>query len=264
MRGFVKGIGLLAPGLDGYASSAPTLAGEMKWQATEVQGISADMLPPNERRRTTKLIKHALSVADMAVKDSREEYGDTVSIFASSDGDTEILHKICGSLCQNEIFISPTLFHNSVHNAPAGYWAIASNSHAPSTSISAGDGSFAAGLLESLSQIATNEKDVLLVVYDCPPPSPLSKKRNIGLPFAMAFLLGGVRRESSSPCIKIDSANFFCLEPESRCLNESLEPLRNSNPAARSLPLLEKICRKENGSVILPYGEKNLLVDIEL
>ena len=43
--------------------------------------------------------------------------------------------------------ISPTQFHNSVHNAAAGYWHIAAGSAAPSLSVGGHDGAFAAGLL---------------------------------------------------------------------------------------------------------------------
>ncbi len=41
----------------------------------------------------------------------------------------------------------PTQFHNSVHNAVAGYWSIATKSTQPMTCLAAHDHSFAAGLL---------------------------------------------------------------------------------------------------------------------
>ena len=45
--------------------------------------------------------------------------------------------------------LSPTRFHNSVHNAPAGYWSIATQSREPSTSLCRDDESFQAALLEA-------------------------------------------------------------------------------------------------------------------
>ena len=50
--------------------------------------------------------------------------------------------------------MSPTRFHNSVHNAPAGYWSIFARSRAPSTTLCGYDASFAAGLLEAAAQVA--------------------------------------------------------------------------------------------------------------
>src|SRR5690606_40428753 len=68
------------------------------------------------------------------------------AVFASSGGDYPIIDQICKALCEPERLVSPTQFHNSVHNSAAGYWSIATGSRAPSTSISAFDDTFAAGL----------------------------------------------------------------------------------------------------------------------
>ena len=72
------------------------------------------------------------------------------TVFASSDADLAIIHRICLALTATPRLISPTDFHNSVHNAAAGYWSIAAGARAASTTISAHDGSFAAGLARSL------------------------------------------------------------------------------------------------------------------
>ena len=264
MRAYINGIGLMAPGLEGLEASMPVLVGDTEWVSREMQNISLDILPANERRRTTSLIKYALSVALMATHDQNSKSSIAASVFASSDGDTDIVDKICESLCHNDIFLSPTLFHNSVHNAPAGYWAIATGSYTPSTSISAADASFSSGLMESLVQLHTLEADVLLVAYDCPPPPPLDKKRNIKKPFAIALVLGKTPRDSGYPSISIDYLNYKRhAATETRCQNQSLELLRCTNPAARSLPLLESICRKQSNDVVLPYGHTHLVVSVE-
>lgn len=264
MRAYINGIGLLAPGLEGLDSSIPVLVGDAEWADKEMLNISLDILPANERRRTTKLIKHALYVAAMAVDEPNTRSRIAASVFASSDGDTDIVDKICESLCHNDIFLSPTLFHNSVHNAPAGYWSVASGSHAASTSISAADSSFGSGLMESLVQLDVLEADVLYVAYDDPPPPPLDKKREITMPFAVALVLGKAPRDSAYPSISINSSSYQCsAQEETKCHNQSLEQLRCANPVARSLPLLESICRKQSGNVVLPYGHTHLLVSVE-
>jgi hypothetical protein len=95
------------------------------------------------------------------------------SVFASSGGDGQILHELLEALASAERQVSPTRFHNSVHNAPAGYWSIALRSHAPSTSLCCYDWSFAAGLLEAGAQCVTDGVSVLLVSYELPYPEPL-------------------------------------------------------------------------------------------
>lgn len=265
MRVYLNGIGLIAPGLEGIDASMPVLCGELGWANNELPKIPVDMLPANERRRTTRLIRHALLVAKMALDDSGSVAADLASVFASSDGDTDIVNSICEALCNDDIFVSPTHFHNSVHNAVAGYWAIATKSHAPSTSVSSADGSFASGLLESMVQVHMLQADVLFVAFDHPPPPPLDKKRDIKLPFALALLLSKTRGDSSSPCISVDPKNYLYEQAaESRCQNKSLRDLQYANPAARALPLLECIYRKNRADLVLPYEmECHLMVTIE-
>lgn len=254
MRAYVNGLGLFAPGLEGIETSMQVLQCEIDWFYSVLPKISVDILPANERRRTTGLIKHALLVAKMALDDSGSAVTNLASVFASSDGDTEIVNSICEALCNDDIFVSPTHFHNSVHNAPAGYWAIATKSHAPSTSLSAADGSFASGLLESMVQVDVLQADVLFVAFDHPPPPPLDKKRDIRLPFAVALLLSKAPADDSSPYISIEPNNCLYEQvAESKCRNKSLWELQYANPAARSLPLLECIFSNDNADLIFPY-----------
>ena len=73
---------------------------------------------------------------------------------------------MCETLAREPRSLSPTRFHNSVHNAAAGYWTIGTGAMAAATAISAYDASFAQGLLEALVQLATGTEAVLLVAYD--------------------------------------------------------------------------------------------------
>ena len=58
--------------------------------------------------------------------------------------------------------MSPIRFHNSVHNAAAGYWTIGTDCHEPYTALSAFEDTFGEGLLEALSQAACRTAPVLL------------------------------------------------------------------------------------------------------
>ena len=97
-------------------------------------------------------------------------------MFTSSSGDGDNVHAICESARHAERQVSPTRFHNSVHNAAAGYWSIATQCRAASTSLCCHDASFAAGLLEAASQVAVDGKPVALIAYDHPYPAPLRRR----------------------------------------------------------------------------------------
>jgi len=146
--------------------------------------------------------------------------------------------------------VSPTLFHNSVHNAPAGYWSIATGCTMPSTSICAFDGSFSAGLLEAATTVLVEQTSVLLVAYEYPPPFPLCETRHVSEPFAAALWLAAHRTSSSWASLELSVA--ASLE-EDRLDDADLEGMRTSSPAARSLPLLCAIARGRACDVVLPY-----------
>ena len=52
--------------------------------------------------------------------------------------------------------LSPTRFHNSVHNAAAGYWSIATGCHQPYSALGAGRYTFANGLFAAALQVCAD------------------------------------------------------------------------------------------------------------
>jgi hypothetical protein len=96
------------------------------------------------------------------------------SVFASTHGDLAITDYMCATLADDPRAVSPTRFHNSVHNAAAGYWTIGSGCVQATTAISSYDASFAQGLLEAMSQLAAGAAQVLLVAYDTAATGPLA------------------------------------------------------------------------------------------
>jgi hypothetical protein len=149
----------------------------------------------------------------------------------------------------NERQISPTRFHNSVHNAAAGYWSIATGAKAPSNALCAFDASFAAGLLEALAQARVDRTRVLLIAYDAQYPPPLYAKRPIPDAFGVAFVLS----PEPGPAAVARLAVSMSDSPADRMSDPAIEALRASIPAARSLPLLQQLARREPGRVNIEY-----------
>ena len=104
------------------------------------------LLPPTERRRANDMAQLAINVAAQAVLElPADEVTRLPCIFSSADGDGRVLGDMLDALAQSNVALSPTLFHNSVFNAPGGYWSIATHCEAAATTLCAGDGSFAGG-----------------------------------------------------------------------------------------------------------------------
>jgi Beta-ketoacyl synthase, N-terminal domain len=250
---FVHSVGLLGPGLESWAGARAVLRGEQPHVSSKTKLQPPARLPAAERRRAGDAIKLAMAVADEAVTTGEMDPQTLATVFTSSSGEGVNCHAICETLASAERSISPTRFTNSVHNAPSGYWHIAVASRAPSTSICAFDGSFAAGLVEAASTSLSLQAPVLLVASDTPYPEPLHATRPLADSFGMALVLTQQALAHSLAALDIALVGVDPAKPLSICNEESLEFLRAHTPAAHGLPLLQALARG--------HGSQALLID---
>ncbi len=243
---YVQSIAVLGPGFPDWEMVQSVLCGQQDYQRNEFQIPSVPWLPATERRRVGNLTRLALSVGQAAIETANIDASELTTVFTSSSGDGDNSHAMFTALAHDENserFISPTRFHNSTHNAPAGYWSIANQCKSPSTSLCAYDASFAAGLLEACCQSMTIGKQVLLVSSDVMYPYPLSGIRPMSSNFAVAMVLNpAVNPAHTKLTLKCTT------EPISQMEDHELNALCLSNPSARSLPLLQTIAKKPSRS----------------
>jgi hypothetical protein len=182
------------------------------------------------------------------------------TVFAASGADGHNCHALCEQLASDDRQISPTRFHNSVHNAAAGYWGIATQSRAPCQVICAYDASFGAGLLDALGQVVVDRQPTLLIAYDSEYPEPLHSKRPLPDVAGIALLLTPERSARSMARVTV-SLDDSAAEAMS---DSALETLRATVPALRGLPLLDLLARGAAGSISLDYlAPLQLRVDLQ-
>lgn len=242
---FIESVGVAAPGLAGWTQARAVLRGGQPYIAQELETYQPNLLPANERRRATPAVRLAFRVAEEAVTASAIPAQDLAGVFASAEADTSILHRICTALAEENRAVSPTDFHNSVHNAAAGYWSIAAGAKLPSVTLAAYDSTFIAGLIEACGLVHGDGYKVLLAVYDLRPPEPLLDVRPIACSAGVAFVLSAERSERSMAQIEITA----CDGDETRMSDAALETLRCANPACRTLPLLQLLAMEQTGEV---------------
>ncbi|MEO8314393.1 MAG: beta-ketoacyl synthase chain length factor [Pseudomonadota bacterium] len=259
LSAYVDGISVLGPGLPDWPATESMLAGRAPYVPARTVLPVAMSLPSAERRRAGRVIRLALATGLEATSRAGLDPKSLVTIFTSSTGDGDNCHEICQTLASADRHISPTRFHNSVHNAAAGYWSIAIGAMASSTTLCAYDGSFAAGLLEAMVQVAVVQQPILLIAYDTDYPSPLREVRPVPDAFGVALVLAPTRTGRSMVKLKTQlraSMNATLDHIE-------LEALRSAIPAARSLPLLRLIARQEYRAVGLEYlGSTSLCAQV--
>ncbi|MGH6968903.1 MAG: beta-ketoacyl synthase chain length factor [Stellaceae bacterium] len=251
IRVAIEGVGLCGPGLANWAASQPILAGQQNHVPSPPRVPASDLLPANERRRAVQTVRLALAVGAEAFAGAECDPAAIPTVFASSGGDGETIHEILSVLVSSNPELSPTRFHNSVHNTPAGYWGIGTRSQAPSTSLCCHDDSFIAGLLEAAALVTTESLRVALIAYDVQYPAPLSMARPIGAPFATALVLAPASSAAGFAHVALT------LRPArgapTTMTAPTLEALRRDTPAARSLPLLAALASRSAEELTLGY-----------
>jgi hypothetical protein len=223
---YLDAVSVIGPGADNWEAWRAVLQNRARYEAAKTRTPAINVLPAAERRRVGIGVKLALACGLDALAMADTDPASIATVFSSSGGDGENCHMICEALAGSDRLISPTRFHNSVHNAPSGYWGIASGAMLPSTSLCAYDASFSVGLLEAATQSIVEQRPILLIAYDTPYPEPLQTVRPIADQFAVALLLHPVKtpRSMASLTLGLSSAS------PTRMDNEVLDDVCRSIP----------------------------------
>lgn len=185
----VQGVAFWAPGLpDWSALCAARQAGKLP-PMTGPRAPRPELLAAGDRRRAPETVGLALEAARMAVASSGLPAQDLLAVFTSAHGDLAIIDSMCRTLAEAPTLVSPTRFLHSIHNAPAGLWSMAAASTRAHTAITAGEASFAAGLLEAILQCSAERSGVLFVACEPATIGPLAANIHSDVPMAFALVL---------------------------------------------------------------------------
>jgi hypothetical protein len=248
MKVGITGIGVQGQGLESWPATAAVLDGRAQYDAST--GVpDPDAILGALRRRTSVATRLAVGASHEALKMSGLSANEVSTVFGSSNGSVAEIHHLLEALAEPEMAVSPTKFHNSVHNAAVGYWCIASGAHQPSTSIACHDYSFAAALIKATAQVVTESNPVLLCVFDAPFPEPLNEKRPIAPAIAISLIL--VPETLAAPNQIELSVQWDQLDPPFETTT-GLDDMANGNPAGAGLRLLDALARKTKRAPV-PY-----------
>jgi len=201
--------------------------------------LQSGLIPPRERRRAPRFVKIAVEVMHQAREMAAVNPANIATVFSSAMGDMQITDYLCRTLATSPHAVSPTRFHNLIHNAPVGYWSIATKSHAPANAISAYAHSAPMAFLEAAIQASEEQVPVLVVTQEVDAPLPLKASCPSELPFSAAILLAPPGSAASSV-----ASVRFSVTAETVGWPELPEDLRESladNFGARLLPLFAAI-----------------------
>ena len=252
----MRGVSVWGPGLAGWAAAREVLAGERPYLPASVSPPAPELLSSTERRRASRVTRLALAAAAEAEAASGVPAAALRPVFGSSNGDPVTVTAILDTLTRTDGAVSPTQFHNSVHNAAAGYWSIGHGSAQPATSLGCFDSTWAASLLAAMAEVRAAQAPVLLVAYDIEMPAPLSAVRDTHEAFGVALVLApddGWARLTVRH--KPEPGETLPADP-------ALHALFRANPAARALPLLEHLAAGRSGELSAGFLDGRLHVSV--
>ncbi len=155
-------------------------------------------LDANERRRASQAVRLSMACAEQALRTSPFAVDRLRLVFASDEGTGEVCKQMLEALATGRD-VSPLVFHNSVHNAPSGYFTIGHHSKQPALSVSLGLESFASGLLCAATEAHTTRQPVLFVCYDPPMPPPMRSLLPVEQASATAWVMAASSGAPQAP-----------------------------------------------------------------
>ncbi len=249
---YVRGLGFWTPG---YASPEAWCRCEFD---PSVDAPEVALLSGLLRRRATGLTRMAVEVLNQATRTAGCDVTTVPIVWATAHGEHSTAIKIFGMMRSGEGKLSPTHFHNSVHNTASGYASIALGNGSASTTVTGGAELVASTFLEAICHLETAAEDVVVVLADEPLQPPFHCSDGTA-PLALAFCLSSHAEGAS---VVLSDFRRDAVAPVKHC--DRFGPLY----VGGALPLLERIVLRRPGTVALEVVSERSgpihCVDLEL
>lgn len=253
-------MGAWGPGFNDWPSLKALLLHDVAGdEATPITSApKPEVIPANERRRAPLPVKAAVDVSWQALQHSGIPVTDVACVFGSGLGDTDITDYMCRVLTTEQKQLSPTKFHNSVHNAAAGYWTISTHCMKSANSIAAYQMTAGLALLEGITQCVLHNEPVLITLFDTAAQDTYRQIFSCDDDFAAALLISPLAFPAAQQIATLTltqdvfSENVLtqeaCMQGQLEWQNTRLKNLYEGNPAAKILYLLKAIAQFETAS----------------
>jgi hypothetical protein len=216
------------------------------------KGPKPELIPANERRRAPLPVRLAVESSSQAVAASGLKAEELPSVFVSGLGDTQLTDYMCRALSSEHKALSPTKFHNSVHNAAAGYWTISTGCMQAANSIAAFQESASLALMEAAIQCETENRPVLITYYDAPVAAPLKGMLQNEMSFSVSLVIAPAKPGEAGALTA--TVNPEAVEWPTISGAAELVACYQSNPAARILAFTELLLDETRNHLALPLS----------
>lgn len=261
MRVNITGIGIWTRGIRSWEEFLEVSKGTRGNADRSFETPSPDLIPARERRRAPLIVKLGVETLTQACTMAGLAQDAASSVFTSTLGDIGISDYICSTLTGENKLLSPTKFHNSVHNAPSGYWSISAGNQQPGSYVGGFLYSFPVALLEAVTMVVTEHEPVAVVATDVAHTNPFSDICQITESASIALML-----EPDHTCSGWPAGFEVSRRNESRQAERwpaatpaAIQQLGESSPVARALAVLSVLASGDMRNITLPIDDHNCL-----
>jgi hypothetical protein len=249
---YVRGVGFWAPG---YGDAAAWCRREAD---ASIERPDAAPLEGPLRRRSSELTRMAVDVLVQATEQAGCDLASVPTIWATAHGEHTTALRLLAMMRRGEGKLSPTHFHNSVHNTASGYASISTGNTTASSTLTGGGELVAAALLEAICCVETDAESVVLVLADEPLKGAFARADSTQ-PLALSLCLSSRPEGAVATLSSLRREHVSAHKPESHF---------GALHIAAAIPLLEHVTRGRPGCVALEFESKGdapvWCVDVEL
>jgi hypothetical protein len=253
---FIEGVGFWAPSLPGWPEAKAAFCNTTVPRLAPSPIPQPAALPSAERRRAPETVSLALAVSEAAVQSAGCLPSEMLAVFTSAHGDLPSIDRLCNTLAQAPLMVSPTRFLHTIHSTPAGLWSLLAGNHRNHLAVSAAEFSFAAGLLEAAVLVATEQRPVLLVGYDTAATGALVHTTRSQGAIAAALVLSPLPSRCTMAQMnwRLEQASAEASEPQTAA-GRSLP----ANGMSQALPLFEALAADRVGNLTMRLSDHQQL-----
>jgi len=220
----------------------------------------ASLLSARMRGRASLLTRIFADVIAQAAREAGADLRCLPIIYGSAFGEMATTQRLLDSLHGGDGRLSPAQFQSSVHNTAAGQLSISLGNPVFTTSLAAGQDTFAMCLLEAWSWLALHGGHVLVACADEPVPAVYQASAD-HTALGVALVLGSSQGRQAA-LARLNRPEARRLEHPAGALDAASQ--RGINPCAPALVLLDALFARQPSRVCLnPAAEWGWCVDVQ-
>jgi hypothetical protein len=211
----------------------------------DLKTAEAALLEGPLRRRASALTRISVDVFEQSTRAAGVDPSTIPTVWATAHGEHGTAIKLLKMMLRGEGKVSPTHFHNSVHNTSSAYASIAAGNGSASTTLTGGPELVSSAILEAFCHLDAGTPEIVVVLSDEPLHPPF-ERADMPEPLAISFVFASEPGDAPFRLSNLRRELLPPIKPHERL---------GSLYVSAGLPLLEHVVSRRPGTIPLEIEE---------